>query len=90
MHFAMNRALAQRVQDERLGRVKHKIHEIGHSQESPKILWRKNIVMLNIKVLYKLSGTSQHVYDGEALDVKHVVEQLVRGWLEQKGFEDSD
>ena len=51
LRFAPNRTLSQRGHDKRLGQIKHLLHLEGHALETIKILWRKNIVKLEGKVV---------------------------------------
>ena len=90
MRFAANRTIQQRAQDKRLGQVKHQMYENGIAPEDIKILWRKNVVKVRGKVVYKMSMTSKHIYSDEASEVKVGVEEFVKKWLEVGGEEDSD
>ena len=90
MRFAPNRTLGQRAQDKRLGQIKHQLHERGHALQDIKIVWRKNLVKLKDRVIYKLGARRTHEYFTEGLIVKEVVEKHIKEWLEQRGAEESD
>ena len=57
--------------------------------ETIKILWRKNIVKLEGKVLYK-QRKEERVYKEEGLFVKDVVEEFVKQWVSDRDAEESD
>ena len=95
LKFSPNRTLNQRAQDKRLGQIKHQMTLQGHDLEAIKIIWKKNIVKLGDKVVYKFSkgtteGTGEHIYSNEGIIVKDGVEDVVKSWISQRGGDESD
>ena len=91
LRFAPNRTLVQRAQDRRLGQIKHQLFTSGHALDDIKIIWRRNVVKLGKKIVYKLRlDTKEHEYLEEAMAVQDVVEDYVKLWVSQRDSGDSD